>query len=469
MVLIIVCVGGEQSQIHYFRCVEILEKFKETAERGVLGSLKGDAGKWEKIVKAYESSMLHVAEGGLILSRNVDYEIPYHQKQTTKHRQQMEDLEKKSIDLRKNAQTSHEQFLTECARVGVSDEVVQDGESLDASLIISAESLPGDVGAFTSYIKSNAIGDIIAYYGSFVKEHFGMDETNALLPVLGEVLQGTTDPVAGDVHADWINFGTSLAEDVAVYGMDPTLGESQEEVAGIEISWDGLELNPGDADAQEIAEQAIDISWDIDVSGAGEADASMDCESKQGESTTSRIDKQMAISRLVSSLEAQDNETRRITLDPSYRGKVLDDILELRAFVAQRVKELKSNSTVFSDTKEDASSVESMLQIVSHAADMLRSDDILNKISIITSKAHRDRIARKLLTMSGKETKQLIESEDADGKRVDIQRMLVSDSAKQSALVRETRQIKEAVELALGSKIKRKVNIQGAIHNVLKA
>ena len=156
-------------------------------------------------------------------------------------------------------------------------------------------------------------------------------------------------------------------------------------------------------------------------------------------------------------------------MDPSYRGKVLDDILELRAFVAQRVKELKSNSTVFSDTKEDASSVESMLQIVSHAADMLRSDDILNKISIITSKAHRDRIARKLLTMSGKETKQLIESEDADGKRVDIQRMLVSDSAKQSALVRETRQIKEAVELALGSKIKRKVNIQGAIHNVLKA
>jgi hypothetical protein len=48
--------GAQEGSMNYFRCAEILNKMKETAERGMLGSLKGDAGKWEKIVKAYESN-----------------------------------------------------------------------------------------------------------------------------------------------------------------------------------------------------------------------------------------------------------------------------------------------------------------------------------------------------------------------------------------------------------------------------
>ena len=50
--------GGDENAMNYFRSLEILEKLKETAERGMMGHLKGDAGKWEKIVKAYESSSM---------------------------------------------------------------------------------------------------------------------------------------------------------------------------------------------------------------------------------------------------------------------------------------------------------------------------------------------------------------------------------------------------------------------------
>ena len=42
--------------VSYFQSVEILSKLKATAERNVIGGLKGSAGRWEKIVKAYESS-----------------------------------------------------------------------------------------------------------------------------------------------------------------------------------------------------------------------------------------------------------------------------------------------------------------------------------------------------------------------------------------------------------------------------
>lgn len=49
-------IGGEDAPIDYFMAKEILGKLTETAERGLLGSLKGSAGTWERTVKAYESN-----------------------------------------------------------------------------------------------------------------------------------------------------------------------------------------------------------------------------------------------------------------------------------------------------------------------------------------------------------------------------------------------------------------------------
>ena len=48
--------GGDEVTVDYFRSKEILARLSETAERGLLGSLKGLAGTWERIVRAYESN-----------------------------------------------------------------------------------------------------------------------------------------------------------------------------------------------------------------------------------------------------------------------------------------------------------------------------------------------------------------------------------------------------------------------------
>ena len=40
----------------YFLSKKILGKLTETAERSLLGSLKGSAAGWERVVRAYESS-----------------------------------------------------------------------------------------------------------------------------------------------------------------------------------------------------------------------------------------------------------------------------------------------------------------------------------------------------------------------------------------------------------------------------
>jgi hypothetical protein len=46
--------GGADIPIDYLRAVDIRDKLAETAERTMFGGLSGQAGTWDKIVKAYE-------------------------------------------------------------------------------------------------------------------------------------------------------------------------------------------------------------------------------------------------------------------------------------------------------------------------------------------------------------------------------------------------------------------------------
>lgn len=47
--------GGADAAVDYFRAVQIRDKLAETGERTLFGGLSGQAGTWDKIVKAYEN------------------------------------------------------------------------------------------------------------------------------------------------------------------------------------------------------------------------------------------------------------------------------------------------------------------------------------------------------------------------------------------------------------------------------
>lgn len=61
--------------------LQVLSNLSETAEKGFLGSFKGAAGSWDKVIKAYEYNLIYLAEAAQTLSRNADYEIPFFKKQ----------------------------------------------------------------------------------------------------------------------------------------------------------------------------------------------------------------------------------------------------------------------------------------------------------------------------------------------------------------------------------------------------
>jgi hypothetical protein len=47
--------GSAEAPVDYFRAVQIRDKLAETGERSIFGGLTGQAGIWDKIVKAYEN------------------------------------------------------------------------------------------------------------------------------------------------------------------------------------------------------------------------------------------------------------------------------------------------------------------------------------------------------------------------------------------------------------------------------
>lgn len=47
--------GSAEVPVDYFRAVQIRNKLAETGERSLFGGLTGQAGIWDKIVKAYEN------------------------------------------------------------------------------------------------------------------------------------------------------------------------------------------------------------------------------------------------------------------------------------------------------------------------------------------------------------------------------------------------------------------------------
>jgi hypothetical protein len=109
-----------------------------------------------------------------------------------------------------------------------------------------------------------------------------------------------------------------------------------------------------------------------------------------------------------------------------------------------------------------------MQSSISEAAHKIQSNDITSLDSIIARKTNRDRIAKSLVQLSGKEQKNITAAKDLGMRKEGLQRQLVSDSAKLSALVRQTQAVKSAVEKCLGEKIQRKINIQGSIHAALQ-
>ena len=166
-------------------------------------------------------------------------------------------------------------------------------------------------------------------------------------------------------------------------------------------------------------------------------------------------------------------EVARLIADSAYRAYVLDDLYELKAFLMQRINELATeNQALLASIPAEVAAIDrqaaaAMQNAVEGAIRGLTEGRTMQLLSLASSPVHCDRVANKLALQGGQESKFKRAAVDAEARKTEAQRQLVSDSAKLAALVRRTREVKLGIEKALGTKLGRQVNIQGEINSVL--
>lgn len=490
---------------------EILNELIETADRGLLGSLKGSAGTWERIVKAYESNLFQAAEGGLTLARNVDFEIPYLKKQAAKNQHLMADLEKRSAECLKSAVVAANDFQQELESTGIpagSFGTSNTIPGLKKALTALTAQLPGLMGTAVESVKAQGVGDACTYYAAFINTMLSSDSKSSKskqeLVTLNEVREGRTEapkeinlPVGeSNSCGGGIDWGVEEANDVAPGDVQWDIGVEDTDAAtggsgdagGISWDFETIAVETGDSGAAGIisdgggaggdATGAAGISWDIDISlsGTGEetavAGGGTDASSSDQTLTAAAVGTNDRSNGGIFEINASP-EISRLIVDGGYRAKLLDDLHELRAFLKARVNELASeNQSLLASAPSEISSVDkaaaaSMQSSVDSAITALTEPRTLQLVSLATSAVYCDRLASALARQGGQEGKFRKAAADADARKIEVQRQLVSDSAKLASLVRRTRKVKTGVEAALSAKLSRKVNIQGEINAVL--
>ncbi|GIM06415.1 hypothetical protein Vretimale_10743 [Volvox reticuliferus] len=511
---------GADAPLDYLRAVEIRDKLSSTAERTMFGGLSGPAGTWDKIVKAYEKQYVFLGECAGTLVQNVDFEIPYLRKQAAKLNQQIVDCDRKHAECLRNAALCAAKYKEECKKLGIQ------GVSVRQELRRLADELPGMLRSMVESLHAPRLQSASEYYAAFTRfahaprgqrataaEADLALEPSKMLPILFEIRERRTEPplalgdasaaatsqttAGGDGGINWdlSPHGDGKAAAGTTVDIDWDVGPGGEEAAaagdaggGGEINWDidfqdaaagtaATDSAGAGADAAVVAPVTID--WDIEVDAVG-ADAAADAENNlAGVSISGGDAGPSALAAAAGKLTDPDNiAAARLERDGEYRARLMDDLLELRAFLAQRKAELSGNGNELlatalpADVREvDSAAVGTMLAAVQQCLGQLTTPRFRQLLLIATSQRYLDRLEASLKRQAGTEAKLQRAAADVVARKQEARSQLVGLAPRLGALVERTRRLKvlseRSISAALGGK--RTINILGEINNVLAA
>ncbi|XP_061665456.1 CDK5 regulatory subunit-associated protein 3 isoform X2 [Syngnathoides biaculeatus] len=347
------------SYIHYFHCLRIVEILRGTEEssKNIFGKYSSQRMKdWQEIVNLYLADNVYLAEVASLLSRNVSYEGPALRKQLAKAKQLQQDMSRRELESQSSAATLRERYYAACKQYGIK------GDNVPRELQALVKELP-DV---LDKVGTDAAGleEKIQLYTAFT--NFVCEWSEPVLPMLtfaqkkgnttfyewrtGKVPTVVERPHFEETPAkaptedtiDWGDFGTQepssgiTVEDGIDWGISV---EPSSEDGGGAIDW-------GDADVAPV---------EIEIIQAG-ADCPEDV--------------------------ARGNDALSMLENAESRKQFIDELMELEAFLSQRLTEMGQESDVVAMSQFQSAPHILLVQSSEHVRAMLSEvQDLLGRLT----------------------------------------------------------------------------------------
>ncbi|XP_065081300.1 CDK5RAP3-like protein [Ochlerotatus camptorhynchus] len=314
------------AHINYFHCQQIIDILKTTEAdtKNVFGRYGSQRMKdWQEILKLYEKDSLYLAEAAQILVRNINYEVPGIRKQIKNFEQLGDEAEKKIEDLKRSENVVLGEYHSLCKQLGIA------GENVRQELVTKVGELPKMLNEIAGTVS--ALKKAIELYSAFMGNE-------GCLPVLRHVATSGNTTVYEFLYSE---SPLSIEE-------PPVKFELEEEAAPGEIDFgdDGGAIDFGNGgidfgavDGGDVNLEVGDIDWGAPeeaAANANEIDFNISLEESgivvEGDGNAGGV--------------AKGDESYSIFDSPVYREKLINELLELEAFLKMRLYELSTADKV---------------------------------------------------------------------------------------------------------------------------
>lgn len=461
------------SYINYFHCQTIVELLKDTdfGKKNMIGQYSSQKMKdWMEIIKLYETDGVYLAETAQMLARNVNYEIPALKKQIAKCQQIQKECDKKEADYATKSTDLKKKYESTCKQLGIQ------GKKIKSELATLVEDLPTTFNKLCD--SASGLKPAVDFYRDFVNFLMKDAPVNDSLPMLKHVLKN-----GNTTTYEWRTGTKPEKVDLTKVVIDTTDEQDPVVTDSVDIDWgdigSGGDITGGDIDFGD------DINFDmseitIETGGSVEGTESQDAidfNIVEPDKESNGIDySDLVIVEHAEDGVAKGDDALSILDNSKTRALFLDDLLELEAFLTQRLDEMQEEGNILSSSQFQSApvsiqvtmeTVNSMLKQGKDIESQLTSVKMQHLMLIRNSPRYVDRLKDNLkqtLTLADKMT---FHEKEMVLKRGETKQEQAEIQPKLDLIIKKTKEVQKQMEVEISKKYKdRNVNIMGEINTV---